>query len=297
MGWGMYRRTAVAAGLIILPILLILAGCAGGGSTSSLKSAERSCEAATRNMGDIARCDRFVDAATAAGDQAEIAKAYLFRSFMHEFRDDLPGALADTDRAIAAWPDFTTSKRRRAQLLAESGDYAGARDAFARLEGVDEDPAFDEALALIEYVDGDRAKVAPLFRSAAISYLEEDDNPWMSAFLNFEAAIVESELRNGDLAPIAATAELVKQDKMLTLLWRHRMREISDGELLQAVEAMPKSPFGPWTCWTYFSIGHRSVVEGARDAAVEGFRRTLEDCRQSEFEHHAARTWLKQLGG
>ena len=35
---------------------------------------------------------------------------------------------------------------------------------------------------------------------------------------------------------------------------------------------------------------------GAQDAALEGFRRASEDCRRSEFEYHAAKAWLKQLG-
>lgn len=285
-------------GLAALAVIVTMAGCAGETETaaSSLESAERSCDRAMRNMGHIARCDRYVEAALASGEQSEITKAYLLRSFMHEMRNDLPSALADTDRAIATWPDFTTAKRRRAQLMAGSGDYAGARTLLTQLQGIDDDPAFDEVWALIEYVDGDRTQVARLFRSAAESYLTEDDNPWMSANLDFTAAIVDSEMRHGDLQPIAATGDEVKQDDMLALLWRHRMREISDAELLRTVQAMPKSPFGPLTCWAYFSIGHRNIVEGAQDAALEGFRRASEDCRRSEFEYHAAKAWLKQLG-
>lgn len=282
----------------LIGIATALASCASGGdrSKTALESAERSCTVAIESKSDIARCDRYVEAARAAGDQMELARAYLYRSLMRESGGDLPGALVDVDQAIAAWPDLTLAKRTRGRLLAESGDYAGGREVFAQLEGVDTDATFDEVLALIEYVDGSRTKAASLFRSASAAYREED-NPWMAAYLGFYAAIIESEMQKGDLAPIAAAGDGMKQDRLLTLLWRHRMGEIDDPDLLQAVEALPKSPFGPLTCEPYFSIGHRNVVAGRVDAALEGFRQALQTCGEDDFEYHAAKAWLKQLGG
>lgn len=41
----------------------------------------------------------------------------------------------------------------------------------------------------------------------------------------------------------------------------------------------------------------RDGVEGRRGEALQAFRRAVEDCRITEFEHHAAKAWLKQLGG
>jgi hypothetical protein len=283
-----------------LTVVIALAGCAGETkkAASALEPAQASCEGSISRESSVSRCDRYVEAATATGDDSEITKAYLLRSFWREYHDDLPGAIADVDLAIAAWPEFTTSKRRRAQLMAESGDYAGAREAFKRLEGIDDDPAFDEALALIEYVDGDRAKAPVLFRSSATSYREADKNPEMAASLDFSAAIIESELRNGDLTPISVLKDdISKRNKLLELVWRHRMREIDDAGLLRAVQALGAPVQGALACMPQFSIGHRNIVEGNRTAALEGFRSAAQECNVYDFEYHAAKAWLKQLEG
>jgi tetratricopeptide (TPR) repeat protein len=286
-------------GLAVLAAIIALAGCAGETkkTASTLEPAEASCKASIARKGSITRCDRYVEAATATGDKSDIAEAYLLRSFWREYSNDLPGAIADVDLAIAAWPEFTTSKQRRAQLMAEDGDYAGAREAFKRLEGIDDDPAFDETLALIEYVDGARDKAPPLFRTSATSYRDLDYDPEMAAHLDFYAAVVESELNDGSLAPIAALkADIAQRNKLLELVWRHRMREIGDAELLQAVQALGAPVQGALVCMPQFSIGHRNIIEGNRPAALEGFRRAAQECQVYDFEYHAAKAWLKQLG-
>jgi hypothetical protein len=280
--------------------IIALAGCAGDSkkpATTSPEAARNSCEASIARKAPITRCERYVEVAVASGIKSDIAEAYLLRSFWREYNDDLPGAIADVDLAISAWPAFTTSKRRRAQLQAESGDYAAARAAFAELAGIDPDPGFDEQLALIEYVDGSRNKAPPLFRSSATSYRDLDHNPEMGASLDFYAAIVESELHDGDLAPIAALKdEIAQRNKLLELVWRHRMREIDDATLLRMVKDLGAPITGALACMPQFSIGHRNIVEGHKEAALEGFRQAAQACGVYDFEHHAAKAWLKQLG-
>lgn len=291
MSWG--KKLAVLAAIVAL------AGCAGDKKpvTTTLKAAQSSCEASLARKSGISRCERYVEIALASGVKSDITQAYLLRSFWREYNGDLPGAIADVDLAISAWPEFTTSKRRRAQLMAEGGDYDGAREAFAKLEGIDPDPAFDETLALIEYVDGSRDKAPPLFRSSASSYRDLDHNPEMAASLAFYAAIVESELHGGDLTPIAALKEdVARRNKLLELVWRHRMREFSDAELLQMVKDLGAPITGSLACMPQFSIGHRNIVEGNKAAALEGFRQAAQVCGVYDFEYHAARAWLKQLG-
>lgn len=280
--------------------IVTLASCAGEikkPATTSSEAARSSCEASIARKASITRCERYVEVAVATGIKSDIAEAYLLRSFWREYNGDLPGAIADVDLAISAWPSFTTSKRRRAQLQAENGDYAAARAAFAELEGVDPDPAFDEQLALIEYVDGSRDKAPPLFRSAATSYRDLDHNPEMAAGLDFYAAVVESELRDGDLTPIAALKDdIARRNKLLELVWRHRMREIDDAELLRMVKDLGAPITGALACMPQFSIGHRNIIEGNKAAALAGFRQAAQTCGVYDFEYHAATAWLKQLG-
>ncbi|HWA49725.1 MAG TPA: hypothetical protein VG742_15740 [Dongiaceae bacterium] len=292
MSWG--------RGLAVLAAMIALAGCAGEGTkpaTTSTEAARSSCEASIARKASISRCERYVEIAVASGIKSDIAEAYLLRSFWREYNGDLPGAIADVDLAISVWPAFTTSKRRRAQLQAESGDYAAARAAFAALEGIDPDPGFDEQLALIEYVDGARDKAPSLFRSSATSYRDLDHNPEMAANLDFYAAVVESELHHGDLAPIAALKdEVARRNKLLELVWRHRMREIDDADLLQAVKDLGAPITGALACMPQFSIGHRNIVEGNEEAALAGFRQAAQACAAYDFEYHAATAWLRQLG-
>ncbi len=287
-------------GLAVLAAVVALAGCAGESkktATTSSEAARSSCQASIARKASITRCERYVESALASGIDSDIAEAYLLRSFWREYNDDLPGAIADVDLAISAWPDFTTSKRRRAQLVAENGDYAGAREAFAQLDGIDPDPAFDETLALIEYVDGTRDKAPSLFRSSATSYRDLDHDPEMAAHLDFYAAVVDSELHKGDLAPIAALKDdIARRNKLLELVWRHRMREIGDAELLRMVKDLGAPITGSLACMPQFSIGHRNIVEGNQAAALAGFRQAVQLCGVYDFEYHAAKAWLKQLG-
>jgi hypothetical protein len=290
---------SLGRGLAALAAIAALAGCAAGKadkpSATALENARNSCEASIARKSTVERCERYVEVALATGVDSDLAEAYLLRSFWREYHDDMPGAIADVDLAIATWPAFFGSKQRRAQLLAESGDYAGARAAFARLSGID--ATFDETLALIEYVDGSRAKAPALFRSSATAYRDLDHDPEMAAHIDFYAAVVDSELHDGDLAPIAALADDVRQrNKLLELVWHHRMREIGDAELLQAVKDLGAPITGALACMPQFSIGHRNAVEGNAAAALEGFRQAAQLCGVYDFEHHAAKAWLKQLG-
>lgn len=283
-------------------LLIALAGCAGtsdGGKSDSIEAAQKSCDTALRRAGAVTRCDRYVTLAVASGNPQKISDAYLYRAFLREMHLDLPGALADIDQSIAAMPGFRGLEWQRAHILAVSGDYAGARTILAGLQASDPDDAFNETAAFLEYVDGDRSKSPALFRSAAKSYREVDDEPQMAATLDYYAAIIDSELHNGDLAPIAGLKEVVAADYPQAVpLWRHRMGEIDDAELIRQVAAKPDLPLASkQTCFAYFSIGHRAAIAGRRAEAADAFRHAVADCRVTEFEHHAAKAWVKQLGG
>jgi tetratricopeptide (TPR) repeat protein len=276
-------------------LALLMAGCAG--SQGSMAGAKEACDKALDRMSNAQGCDRYVAAAVASKDAEEIFDAHYTRAILREFMGDLPAAIADIDQAIAAQPKKTLGHLRRAALLAESGDYKEALKQFAHHRISDPTPVFDETVAMAEYVAGDRAKAVALFQSAARDYAENDHDENMAAFLRFNAAIIESELRGGDLAPIEAQDVSSRTDTMLPLLKQHRLGQMSDAELLDRVAGMTGGAARGNRCDAYFSVGHRNALAGDTAAAKEGFRKTVEGCSPVTFEYHAAKAWLKQLGG
>ena len=273
---------------------LTIAGCAG--SQGALQSTEQTCYQALHSLTRADGCDAYVAAALQSGNKDEIFDAYTRRALLREFREDLPGALADADQAIAAKPGETVGHRRRAAILGESGEYRQALQSFAIFATMNPTHGFDENLAMLEYVAGDRAKSVQLFQSAAVDYEENDADKNMAATHRFTAAIIESELKGGDLAPIAAQDVAARTDTMLPLLKQHRLGEIGDAELVARAEKMTGPAAKENVCQGYFSVGHRNAVAGNAAAARQALQVAVERCGAVTFEHHAAKAWLKPLG-
>ncbi len=276
-------------------LAMFAAGCAA--TPSPLDSAKKSCDRAVDHLVRVDGCDAYIAAALQSGDKREIFFAYTYRALLREFREDLPGALADTDQAIAALPFEPFGHRRRATLLGESGEYQQALALFAAQNAVFPSVDFDESIAMLEYVAGDRVRAVQLFQSAAIDYAEDDHDETTAAIHRFNAAIVESELRGGDPAPIEAQDVSAWTNTMLPLLKQHRLGQVSDAELLDRVAGMTGGVARENKCDAYFSVGHRNALAGDMAAARKGFQDAVAGCNVVTFEHHAAKAWLKQLGG
>jgi tetratricopeptide (TPR) repeat protein len=279
----------------VISIVLVAAGCAG--SQGSLESAEQACERALDSLTRADGCDAYVAAAVQSNNKDQIFHAYTRRALLREFRGDLAGALADADQAIAARPGDAFTSRRRAALLGESGEYAQALELFAKIPSSDSPNGFEENMAMNEYVAGERAKSVQLFKTAAADYAENDYDPNMAAIHRFTAAIIESELEGGDLEPIATQDVSASGNTMLPLLKQHRLGEMTDAELIARVDKMTGPAASSNACDGYFSVGHRNAVAGNAAAAQQAFQIAVERCDVVTFEHHAAKAWLKQLGG
>lgn len=277
--------------------LLVLTGCAG--THASAESAEKACTRAIYRQDRADGCDAYVAAAVESRDTDAIFRAYSLRAVLREHRGDLSGAIADAEQAIAIAPDLTYGHLRRAALIGETGDYAQALKLFAEYPDADSPHGFEENLAMLEYVAGDRTRSVGLFQTAAIDYAQggSDSDEDMAAAHRFTAAIIESELKGGDLAPIAAQDVAARTDTMLPLLKQHRMGEMSDAQLIARVDAMIGPAGRGYACDGYFSVGHRNVLAGNAPAARQAFDVAVERCTAITFEHHAAKAWLKQLGG
>lgn len=275
-------------------VVMTIAGCTAPRDT--LESAKQSCDRALERLASADRCDAYVAAAVQSKDKNAIFAAYTDRAALREFRGDLPGALADADRAVEILPDDSFGNRRRATLLGESGEYAEALALFAKFPSSGPPSGFEENMAMLEYVAGDRARSVSLFQSAAIDYAKNDHNENMAAIYRFTAAIIESELKGGDLAPIAAQDVSARTDTMLPLLKRHRLGEISDADLIARVAKTTGPAAIDNICYGYFSVGHRNAVAGNAAAARQAFQVVVERCSVIMFEYHAAKTWLAALG-
>lgn len=271
----------------------VISGCAG--PQGSLESAKQACDRGLDRLEDNS-CNAYVAAALQSKNKDEMSEAYTRRALLREFREDLPGALADTDQALAIFPHDPFSLRRRAALLGESGEYARALELFANVPSSNSPNGFEENMAMNEYVAGDRAKSALLFQTAAADYAENDQDPNMAAIHRFTAAIIDSELKGGDLAPIAAQDVSARTNTMLPLLKQHRLGEMTDAELIGRVEKMAGSAASSNVCDGYFSVGHRNAVAGNVVEARHAFQMTVERCQVVAFEYHAAKAWLRQLG-
>jgi tetratricopeptide (TPR) repeat protein len=288
----MHMSLCRAFGAVVL--LVLAAGCAG--PQDSLHAAKQACRQALDRLTEADGCDAYVASAVQSKDKEEIFDAYTYRALLREFREDLPGALADADQAILTLPNEPFGHRRRAALLGESGEYVEALELFARYPSSGSPNGFEENIAMLEYVAGNRAKSVPLFQSAAVDYAENDRDQNMAAIHRFTAAIIESELKGGDLAPIAAQDVSARTNTMLPLLKRHRLGEMSDTDLIARVDKMTGPAARENICDGYFSVGHRNAIAGDAAAARQAFQLAVERCSVVTFEHHAARAWLKQLG-
>lgn len=276
-------------------LAVFAASCAA--VSSQLDQAKTSCDRAVDQLTRVDGCDAYVAAALQSGDKNEIFNAYTYRALLREFREDLPGALADADQAIAALPFEPFGHRRRATLLGESGEYKQALELFAAQNAVFPSVDFDESIAMLEYVAGDRARAVQLFQSAAVDYAEGDHDETTAAIHRFTAAIIESELRGGDPAPIETQNVSAWPNTMLPLLKRHRLGELSDAELLDRVAGMTGGAARENKCDAQFSVGHRNALAGDGAAARKAFQDAVAGCNVVTFEYHAAKAWLRRLGG
>jgi hypothetical protein len=107
-------------------VLFALAVVSCAGPQGSLDSAKRACDQNLKRLEDKS-CDAYVAAALQSKDNNEIVRAYSYRALLREFRGDLPGALADTDQALAILPGDSFNSWRRAALVGKRRICPGAR--------------------------------------------------------------------------------------------------------------------------------------------------------------------------
>jgi hypothetical protein len=275
-------------------LALTLAGCAT--SPQSTKSAREICREAGEDYGNPAQCDAYVEAAKQSGDKTDLFEAYAVRSVLWQMNGDLNAALHDADLAIEAQPKLKYGYYWRAVLLGESGEYADALRKIRKMEYEETHSEFHADIAMLEYVTGDRVRSAAFFRSAARHASEADHNEDSASYYQFNAALIESELKAGDLAPIGRSGA-EGSVTVLSRLWQYRMGRMTEADLRALIPEMTGPRTRNSACISYFAIGHKNALAGNAAAAKAAFEEAASKCTVDTFELHAAKKWLKTLGG
>lgn len=271
---------------------------AANACAASLESEAKDCGAefdGDLRDADPGACDDYVEAAKKAGDQDALFNAYSIRSLLWQVKGDLKLALRDADLAIAANPQEDYGHAWRAVLIGFGGDYQAAREQLTALEGKAPQKAFYRDMAMLEYVAGDLAKAAFYFRAAADYSSEVGDDPELVVENGFWAALIEYEIKGGDLSPLVAFDPPSKGSGMVRFQHEFYVDKKPDSNalvFLRMAEAKDKEA----ACGVYFAIGHRNAVSGNAAAAKPALETATTRCSIDSFEYHAAKKWLKQLG-
>lgn len=268
-------------------------------SADSLESAREECDA--EFDGDLrdtnpGSCDDYVEAAKEAGNNAELFTAYSIRSLLWQAKGDLKLAMRDADLAIAADPQEDYGHSWRAVLTGFGGDYQTALSQLAALERKAPQKDFYGDMALFEYVAGDRAKAVTLFRAAAAHASDVGDDQELIVEDRFWAALIEYEMKGGDLSPLIAFELPSEGSGMVHFQHDFYVGKKPDSNalvFLRMAEAKNKDA----ACGVYFAIGHRNAVAGNAAAAKPALETATTRCSIDSFELHAAKKWLKSLGG
>jgi hypothetical protein len=285
-----FLRTVACA----VALALMLVGCAG--SPPSTKSAKQACHEAVEDYASPSQCDAYVEATKQSGDKTDLFEAYSIRSVLWQMKGDLKAALHDADLAIDTRPDLKYGHYWRAVLVGESGEYATALRTIRKLEYDETHRAFHADIAMLEYVAGDRARSAAFFRSAARYASEVDRNEDSAAYYRFNASIIESELKDGDLTSIEQSGA-DRSVTVLSRLWLYRVGRMTEADLRALIPEMTGPKTRNSACISYFAIGHKNAVAGNAASATPAFEAAANRCTVDTFELHAAKKWLKTLGG
>src|SRR5689334_1627619 len=284
------RVLSVSIALGLSCLVLALVGCT---SVAVARSPADACVDAVEGDLDPASCDHYVAAARDAGDKKELFAAYSYRSLLWQTKGDLVAAIRDADLAIEARPEVRYGHYWRAVLVGESGEYQAALTKLRSLESEERYPEFHADIAMLEYMGGDRASAASFFRSASTYASEVDRDEDSAAYYAFNAAIIESELKGGDLAPIQALKAAERSPTVLSRVWTYRVGRMTDAKLQSLIPTMtgPRTRNSP--CMCYFAIGHKNALAGNTAEAKAAFEAAASNCTVDSFEHHAAKKWLK----
>lgn len=234
--------------------------------------------------GRLAACDQFV--AQMAGQPANQANAYDIRAFVKLVQRDAAGAIADLDQAILLDPANAAYKDHRLRAQFMGGAYRLTR---TRLEQLSQAEPFNETLktyvATNYYATGEKQRALAEFE-AMRSWQRQEDLPGV------RAATIQMELGVPTLFDEWTEGS---GPYWIDLLADYRMSELSEAEFRSELPGLVPADDGFADCLVEFHVGHKAAIMHDTAAARTAFAKSAELCGLGEFEHHAAKAWLKRL--
>lgn len=235
----------------------------------------------------VEACNALV--ASSLDDPAKEAAARALRAAAEIETNDFDAAIDDLDKAIALDDSKTFYREIKARTLYFSGDYSGALASYRRLEGVSMSDERTPIIAALEYLAGDRQRAISFYRSAYQS------GPPGNVFL-FYAALIQSELEGGKVDAFNGLHFGPLEGPFAEALLSYRLGTADAVALLDSARQLPVGG-DQAKCMAEFNIGHRLALERNPTEAKPAFRSATELCPRTKFEYHAAKAWLKKLGG
>ena len=212
--------------------------------------------------------------------------AYDFRAYAKTQIGDPVSALSDLDMATKLMPAEPSFQEHRWRALFWVGRYDEALAGLEQLSKRDpSDMELRDAVATSRYVLGDGAAAVALFHAMTTAAPQQDPP-------SLRAATIQSEW---DGRAAEAFAELDPTTEWLCTIITYRTSRMTDDAFRQTIAS--QMPNNAAACLSAFHIGHKAALAQEPATAKDSSYRRHAHLRIPGFEFHAARKWLKDLGG
>lgn len=229
-------------------------------------------------------CDRLL---ALVGNRASAqAMAYDLRAHAKTQSGDPVSALSDLEMAMKLMPTEPAFQEHRWRTLFWVGRYDEALSGLEQLSKRDpSDMELRDAVATSHYALGDNEVAINLFH-AMITAAPQEDPP------SLRVATIESEL---DGRATEAFAALNPTTEWLRTIVGYRTSHINDDAFRQTIAR--QMPDHAAACLAEFHIGHKAALAKDSATAKTALTNAIGICGFRGFEFHAAKKWLKALGG
>lgn len=253
-------------------------------AAEATQRAYSACREPREPVARLEACDRLL---AFVGNKASAqAMAYDLRAHAKAQLGDPVSALSDLDMATKLAPAEPSFQEHKWRALFWVGRYDEALAGLEQLSKRDpSDMELRDAVATSRYVLGDGEAAVALFHAMTTAAPQRDPP-------SLRAATVQSE-RDGRAAE--AFAELDPTTEWLRTIITYRTSRMTDDAFRQTIAS--QMPNNAAACLSAFHIGHKAALAQESATAKIALTDAMRICGFRGFEFHAARKWLKGLGG
>jgi tetratricopeptide (TPR) repeat protein len=253
-------------------------------AAEATQQAYSACRESREPVARLEACDRLL--ALVGNRVSAQAMAYDLRAHAKAELGDPVSTLSDLDMAMKLMPADLTFQEHRWRALFWVGRYNEALDGLEQLSKRDpSDMELRDAVATSRYALGDEEVAIGLFR-AMITAAPQEDPP------SLRAATIQSELDGGAAEAFVA---LNPTTEWLRTIVDYRTSHVNDDAFRQTIAN--QMPNHAAACLAEFHIGHKAALIKDSATARTALTDAIGICGFRGFEFHAAKKWLKALGG